>query len=174
MEFLLPAEIRKVIYLDSDTLVVDSIEEMKKTENLFSAVVESGKDGYFNSGVFQTDLVFWRDNNLIEQFEKYLNENPNSLYKDQDALNFVFGSRNKDLDPKFNFQVKNRHSSRDVAILHFSGSRKPWYRSTPNDYYVNIWRTYAKEILGSEYKLTKRRFDLIRKMILNLESLISK
>jgi lipopolysaccharide biosynthesis glycosyltransferase len=169
MEYLIPSNITKVIYLDSDMLIVDSLEELENSQSLFSAVIESDKMNYFNSGVFQTNLEYWRNENVLKLFQSYLNNNPDSLYKDQDALNFVFASKNQSLNPKFNCQVKLRNSFEEIAILHFSGTRKPWYASTPNNYYVSVWRAQAKMILGPKYKLTKRKFDSIRKILIILQ-----
>lgn len=166
---LFPVEVTHVIYLDSDMLILDSLEELEENFDDFSAVLESNKAGYFNSGVFKTSLDIWRKENAIEQFQIFLKTNPHSVYKDQDALNFVFSSRNSALNPKFNCQIKDKNSPKEAVILHYSGTRKPWYASTPNTKYIKLWRVNAKEFLGNNYQLQKREFDFSRRIFLYIQ-----
>ena len=170
---LIPADVKQVIYLDSDVLILNSLEELEGDLSDFAAVLESDKVDYFNSGVFKTNLDIWRNENVIRKFQTFLEANPQSVYKDQDALNFVFSSRNSALNPKFNCQVKDNHSANEAVIVHYSGTRKPWYSSTPNTKYIKLWRMNAKEFLGNNYSLQKRPFDFIRRVILYFQIIFS-
>lgn len=50
--------------------------------------------GYFNSGVLLINLKYWRDNNLTEQFNKFLQTYPERVvFHDQDILKYTLRIR---------------------------------------------------------------------------------
>ncbi len=108
-EFL-PKEIKKVLYLDPDILVINSLQELWETElenHLLGAAVHKGltdivtpinkvrldlDHGYYNSGVLLMNLekaremISWQDiSEVIEEHSAYL------VLPDQDILNFLYG-----------------------------------------------------------------------------------
>lgn len=105
---LLPKDISRVIYLDGDIIVTDSLNELWSTDmhdKAIAAVPDSYNNkiehynrlhypqpmGYFNAGVLLINLDYWRTNNMSDAFCQYASANPNSLYcHDQDILNYVF------------------------------------------------------------------------------------
>lgn len=107
MAKILPKEIDKILYLDSDIIVRGDIGELWNTDisNVeLAAVPDQSCDdirnynriglkplsGYYNSGVLLINLRYWRDHNTGERCIEYVNKNSKSVqYPDQDALNVI-------------------------------------------------------------------------------------
>lgn len=104
---ILPTNIDKILYLDSDIIVRGDIEELWNTDisNVeLAAVLDQSCDdiriynrtglsplsGYYNSGVLLINLRNWRKHNTGERCIEYVNENSKQIqYPDQDALNVI-------------------------------------------------------------------------------------
>lgn len=118
---LLP-NLDKVLYLDCDLVVNDSIKELWNINisNYSMAALPDAilsynivkdylgydyyKDGYINSGVLLINLKYWRENNIQERLVNYLNTHTVKL-PDQDALNIILHGTIKFLHPKWNCHV---------------------------------------------------------------------
>jgi lipopolysaccharide biosynthesis glycosyltransferase len=121
---------RKVIYLDSDVLVLQDIGElyfsnteenivMASQDYLYPTVravseitempgVVSQPEGnpYFNSGVLLIDTEKWTSNKITHKTIEYLKKYPNhSPFADQDALNSTLSDSWGVLTPDWNVQV---------------------------------------------------------------------
>lgn len=101
-------ELDKVLYIDSDVLVLHDLNKIYQTdvEGKYLAVVKDPswffenmhvvelplqeRGFYFNSGVMLMNLKKFRDDGLEAQLEDYTNNNFRT-YMDQDALNVVVG-----------------------------------------------------------------------------------
>jgi lipopolysaccharide biosynthesis glycosyltransferase len=114
---LLP-QVDRVLYLDSDTLVVDSLHPLwDQALDAYVAAVPNvfepqyadrprqlglpAEQTYFNSGVLLFNLTQMRAANCTEQIVSYA-RHESLLWPDQDALNVVLGSRRVDLHPRWN------------------------------------------------------------------------
>jgi lipopolysaccharide biosynthesis glycosyltransferase len=104
---LLPKSIEKVLYLDSDLIVLDSLKDLWETNiKSYSAATPlsiGSKDkeylrrleidetfGYFCSGVLLLNLKYWRENNIFESLIHCIKSQQDKLiFYDQDALNLV-------------------------------------------------------------------------------------
>lgn len=108
---LLPPAVTKAIYLDTDLLVLDDIQQLWDTDlegKPLAAVPDLGilsshrmreqkqdtlglelGDSYFNSGVLIMDLAAWRKNGYTRQVMDCV-EKGNFRHHDQDGLNKVF------------------------------------------------------------------------------------
>lgn len=102
---LLPSQLSKAIYLDSDILVLDSIKEIWNTDlnNIAIAGIEEARSKedkhcdrlgyapsyrYINAGVLLINLDYWRKYNIEEKCRQYYAKNiDRMLYNDQDLLN---------------------------------------------------------------------------------------
>ena len=100
---ILPIGINRVLYLDCDIVVNDSIKdlwEIDMTGKAIAAVRQIGSGheaerlgypiqyGYFNAGVTLLNLDYIRENNVTRKLLSYLNTNSERiLYNDQDVLN---------------------------------------------------------------------------------------
>ena len=119
---LLPKEIEKIIYLDSDLIVRNSLEEMYSYNiedyavgaipDMFEGYIEPYNRlrypqsmGYFNAGVLLININFWRKNNLLEKFIEFATLHPERIVAhDQDILNYVLRNNKLRLPLKYNTQ----------------------------------------------------------------------
>lgn len=121
MDRFLPKEIDKVLYLDCDTIIVDSLEDLWSTDltgYVIGAVSEptiakshkalinfAPEDLYFNSGVLLINLKAWRQQHCEQTILEFYSNNKEFLRApDQDAINAVLHGQIKELSPRFNFR----------------------------------------------------------------------
>lgn len=123
MAKILPNNLNKILYLDSDIIVRGDLKEIWEIDinNMaLGAVLDQSCDdvrhynrtrlpymsGYYNSGVLLINLDYWRNNAVGDTCIRYLNENANSvLYPDQDALNVITYNKWIILPFKYNTQA---------------------------------------------------------------------
>lgn len=123
LESRLPASLHKVLYLDADMLVTDSLKSLYE-ENLQDFAVAAAHDicnddilrynaldyemneGYFNAGMLLINLDWWRKNDVSARALKFIHENPEKcLLNDQDALNHILHGYVKFVSSSFNSMV---------------------------------------------------------------------
>ena len=145
----LPPSIGRLIYIDTDTVVVGNLGELYNAElDAIIGAVEDKEmvfrpelslhksDLYFNAGVLLINLDLWRKFDVTESTIKYISENPNKIvFADQDGLNAVLKGMWQKLDKRFNLmkadipeellQRDYKNFLKDVVIIHYNG-RKPW------------------------------------------------
>ena len=154
---LLPVEVGRVIYLDTDIVVRQPIEELWDTDleghslaavqkpraGEFGEVGLSRESDYFNAGVLLIDLPRWRKRRIGEAaLEFALHRSQRIQGHDQSALNHVLAGNWKRLDPRWNQQFKFfvhtagylrmnraelRELRRDPFIIHYTTASKPWH-----------------------------------------------
>ena len=118
---LLPGRDR-LLYLDSDLIVVDHLRDLYETtdlgDHLLGAVTNvfqhndanrpaelglPSSDLYFNAGVLLMNLAAMREEGCSRQLITYARENAELIsFRDQDALNVVLGERRLALHPRWN------------------------------------------------------------------------
>lgn len=123
----LPHDLDKVLYLDPDILVINSLNtlwEMDVTAYLFAAAAHTGKTemanrvnkirlktntDYFNSGVLLMNLEEARREIVPDELFRFVEDNPMALLlPDQDVLNALYGSRILSLDDaRWNYDARN-------------------------------------------------------------------
>ncbi len=123
LQDLLPQDIDKVLYLDSDSIVIGSFKDLWQLniENYYlGAALEiklnhdtaghakkllglSENDPYINSGVLLINLKKMRENNISANFIEYINSHENITYYDQDTINVVLRNNIKIIDLRYNF-----------------------------------------------------------------------
>ncbi len=125
---LLPESVRRVLYLDCDTVVMRSLGRlwnMNLRGNVMGAVMEPtiyepvkqaiglGKEeAYVNSGVLLIDLERWREQQVEEQLVDFYKKRVGSLFAcDQDVLNGVLKGQICFLPPEYNFCTNYRYFS---------------------------------------------------------------
>lgn len=117
MQDYLPADCKRVIYLDCDVLVMEDLAvlwEVPLEQRVIAAALDLCRgsvsrqrrnfETYFNSGVMLIDLMAWRDEQVADRAVEYLKTNHDSSFPDQDALNHVLEGRWKRLETQWNFQ----------------------------------------------------------------------
>jgi lipopolysaccharide biosynthesis glycosyltransferase len=137
LDELLPGADR-VLYLDLDLLVMDSLLPLWRTPlegRVLAAVTnvpmredrwhtergELGGDPYFNAGVLLMDLALIRREAIGEQLRTFAVENAHRLYwRDQDALNEVLHDRRLSLHPRWNCMNAVMHF--DWAVEYFDAN----------------------------------------------------
>lgn len=117
---ILSKTVSKVIYLDCDTVVTDSLLPIWQEDLgdcLVGAVIEptvplqikqqidlAKHDKYFNSGVLVIDLKKWRQENTEETLLRYYQSKGGNLFAcDQDTINGALKGCIKPLAPRYNF-----------------------------------------------------------------------
>lgn len=127
----------KVIYLDVDTLTINSLYELWQTDlsgfaigACFDSFIEyctndyklnmglSEEELYFNAGVLVIDLEKFKRRNVYSAAMEYLEKYPDIKYQDQDIMNFIFKSDVMFLNSRFNFMptLKNRIKNREPLL----------------------------------------------------------
>lgn len=119
---LIPSSISKVLYLDCDTIVRESLHNLWHTDirGCALAAVQDAQEGkieqfnrlgypsqlgYFNSGVMLINLEYWRKHQLSAQFFDFIRTRPESLVLfDQDVLNYVCRLNKADIPLRYNVQ----------------------------------------------------------------------
>lgn len=116
---LLPNEISRLIYLDSDIVVLDDISKLYSlsldgkpiaaARDFSQSAGEKlglGRASYFNAGVLLLDLDHWRARNLSNVAKAHLMDSHGTLqFADQDALNITFNRSWQELPPRWNTQL---------------------------------------------------------------------
>lgn len=120
---LLPDTIDKVLYLDSDIIINDSIESLYN-QNIDDIAIAAVTDAqfyndefykrldlpknkiYFNSGVMLINLRYWREHHVQERCFACIEKHREQLhFHDQDTLNIVLQDEVKILPITYNFQT---------------------------------------------------------------------
>ncbi len=112
---------------------------------------------YFNSGVMLLDLDRWRATDMRSRVIERIRRVPEAIrYADQCGLNAVLDGAFKPLDPRFNMMtgllsMKPDEARRiygpegvapalaDPAVVHFTGSLKPWRLNTRHPHKQAYW-----------------------------------
>lgn len=155
LPWLFSDDVRRILYLDADLLVLDDVRPIWDLDldgavlggvlDTLDLAIKQGTPGlegvpavtdYFNAGVLLIDLPRWRQERVSERAYAYLKEHPQSPFGDQDALNFACDGLWKKLDPRWNFQDHHETRIADMipterpAIVHFVTGQKPWLPSS--------------------------------------------
>ncbi len=125
MDQLVPEEVKRLIYLDCDTLIVDSLRPLYDlpltdqqalaamadcTRNEYKDQIKlSRTDNYYNSGVLLMDLVAWKKLRCSERILDHMQQ-VRAIYPlpDQDLINVVLKDNIRKGPLRFNLQSPNR------------------------------------------------------------------
>ena len=154
---IIPKEIEKIIYLDTDTIVIGDLWDLydkdigrfplgAALDNQMDARPELGiysKGAYFNSGVLLINTKLWKSNHITKKTVKYLSKNNGQKIRfgDQDALNFILKNNWFPLDQKWNVmkvdipklpQKGYEIFLKDKIVIHYNDRFKPWQISSEN------------------------------------------
>lgn len=116
---LLPDSVQRILYLDGDTIVRESLKDLWDTDLKECAIGASleptyahdkkeliGLKGmpYYNAGVLLIDLANWRNNNVGEKIISFYSSYNGRLFSnDQDAINGSQKGKIYTLSPKYNY-----------------------------------------------------------------------
>ncbi len=115
--------LKKVLYLDCDTLVLDSLLPLWSTpladhyaaavQNLIEPALATRhhalgippEQTYFNSGVLLLNLALMRREGALDRLFQHARQyGPRSIWPDQDSLNYALGPKTLFLHPRWNCQ----------------------------------------------------------------------
>jgi len=112
---LLPRGMERVIFIDADTIITDSLDDLwnQSLESKALAAVREHRlfcvhhnhqyGYYFNAGIMLIDLVKWRQANIISKGLAFATAIPEKLrHSDQDVLNLVFEDNWLNLPDRWN------------------------------------------------------------------------
>lgn len=123
---VLPSNIKRVLYLDCDTVVLSSLKKLWDTDlhsYLLGAVMEptiypcikeeiglKSEEPYFNSGVLLIDLNQWREEKAQKKLLDFYRSKGGRLFAgDQDTINGSLKGRIMPLSPQYNFFTNYRY-----------------------------------------------------------------
>lgn len=136
---LLPENVTKLLYLDGDIIVSDSISELWEqdlTGFALGAVTDESyyldapyerlsypkADGYINAGVLQMNLDYWRTHQVTQRLMDCIDRQADILtFHDQDAINLVLHKEIKRLPARYNLQ---NGFLQDLHFQHFTEELK--------------------------------------------------
>lgn len=114
---LLPDNVKRIFFIDSDTIVVDDISEMIDLDmgNCIIGAVRDGithpykvalgypeNDSWFNMGVMLVDVEKWKKDNSQQKIIEQLKKRKGYVAVDQDLLNITQHGNIMTLHPKYN------------------------------------------------------------------------
>jgi lipopolysaccharide biosynthesis glycosyltransferase len=174
---ILPRNLERILYLDSDIIVRRSLTDLWNTDlcdHALAAVEDSFWDPkagygyveltpgakYFNSGVLLINLDYWKQNSVYERAVEFMRNNPDKLnYYDQDALNAILVHRWINLPAIWNEHalstpgppaLRNKHIV-NPAIVHFVGDDKPWRWSSKHPF-KREYHKYRRKTPWRQYR----------------------
>lgn len=178
---LLPSEIKEVLYLDADLLVLSTLRGLFNLElnDYCIAAVECARfdrhkelrmnkeSNYFNSGVMLINIDVWKRKVITKKVIDFTNKYPERIhFADQCGLNAIINGKWFPLHPKYNLQTAfleseiecNTFSKSDMeeakrypSIIHYTGSSKPWQYMNRHPYKHEYWK-YLEITPFSGYK----------------------
>lgn len=114
---LMPKDVKKILYLDCDIIVKDSIKELLAFDTKEFAVCAvkdcvskyyknkigiDNKDSYINAGVLLLDLEKMRELSISKMMDDFVSRYSSSInYADQDILNGIFSGKFGILPPQY-------------------------------------------------------------------------
>ncbi len=122
---LVPVDVEKILYLDCDMIVRDSLDELwnkdvegkalaacylnnafGRVKNVYQKLGYSEEYKYFNAGMLLINLRYWREHDVQRRFLEYVEKNyENIVYQDQDILNAVCHKEVLHVEPSFNMDL---------------------------------------------------------------------
>ena len=135
---LLPDSCKRAIYLDCDTVVCSSLDDLWKMDlhgNFVGGVLDtlspdnkekiglSRSDSYINAGVLLIDIEAWRNNNVQSKFIQFIKDHDGKVfYQDQGVVNAVLNQKKRVVPPKYNTMTPILTCSYDrfVSLYNFS------------------------------------------------------
>ncbi|MBT8718796.1 glycosyltransferase family 8 protein [Brachyspira hyodysenteriae] len=158
---IIPSNIDKILYLDSDLIATGSLKELflMDIENHYAIVIKhstneknkwsiDGINDYFNSGVLLINNKLWIKNNIEDQFNKFYNNNYKTCFGDQDVLNNVLIGKVKYADMRYNVYAEKGYynTENDIEnpiIIHYLSPEKPWKENCRGTLFIDeFWRYY--------------------------------
>lgn len=150
--YLLPKEVKRILYLDCDIICNGDISDLYNTsfddklligcENMLPTNLKIWEEKnktrlnlpknytYINAGVLLMNIDKYRNVVDKENILSFININRDILiFQDQDVINKLFYKDIKIIDTKYNYQINtisNDDLINDIRLVHYSEKMKPW------------------------------------------------
>ena len=148
LPYVLPAKVKKILWLDADMIVKENIMDFYNTDiSNHYILATKGPDSenkverkkvlgispernYFNAGLILFNIEKIRSEITEDQLREYINDNKTKFkYFDQDVLNVLLGDNA--IYYEENIYNNQRHFSKDnnfkdAQIIHYTSFMKPW------------------------------------------------
>ena len=195
--YVLPLDIEKIIYLDSDIVVHRDINELwnfnlkgkilagvsektcgTDTNGLFlckSGIIKH--EEYFNSGVLLINLNLLRnEEKIIMEGAKFRGEHPECVCFDQDILNYAFAKKSLKLPPDFNVFVVHARRRQELLgrkIYHYAGKIDSFTLGIRDDFY-RLWTSYFMKTPWCDEETFGRLYDGFQQIHVELKNSLAK
>lgn len=147
MARMLPASLDRVIYLDSDLVVIGDLEPLWSMDMAGCTIAGVQDDTamrheqrrgfpsknpskYLNSGVLLIDLEKWRENDCEKRLIDLIGRHERLSHHDQSAINLVLPDEALSISTHWNFMPTivwdEDHVPEQPAVIHYAGACKPW------------------------------------------------
>lgn len=160
---LLPESVERVLYLDCDTVVLQSLKHLWREDleekilgavmepTIYQAVKESidlgEEDPYYNSGVLLVDLKQWREQKIQERLLQFWKDKGGKLFaSDQDVLNGTLKGQIHTLMPRYNFFTNYRYFSYRELVK----QGKTYKAVTPRELWIAKKHPFIVHYMGDE------------------------
>lgn len=156
-------DLDRIIYIDGDTLIINDLAELFKTDmgddyilamvvDRFSyktRVGELNTSNYFNSGMILFDIKKCLEFDFSAKAIKWIHDHSDiAKFPDQDAINVVCDKKILRLNNMYNKQFATNDFidwRKKPVIAHFLSAIKPWMKTSPLGY-AKIYRSYIPNI----------------------------
>lgn len=196
---LIPQNITKLLYIDTDTVVINDLAELYNIDTKGKPVAASSANGpgdvhtklgiahkadYFNAGVLLMNIPEWKKQQITKKAIQYLQDfSENILIADQDALNAVLKNNWLKISNRFNLQYSNVPANlperqlkaylKDKLIIHFTTQFKTWHISCTH-WLKGLYHFYKKKSpKAAEEKYTDFQFSAIKILRLTKRKLLN-
>lgn len=126
--------IDSLLYLDSDTITIGDLNDIKKFNNGIYAAKDAGLieygnslnlNTYYNSGVLYIDKNQWIDNDCQERIIHFLsNNNIKITFPDQDTLNCALKNKIQTLPLSYNLLATAYKLNGLLSKIYFNGNKR--------------------------------------------------
>ncbi len=180
--YILPNDIDRILYLDSDIIcrgnildfyntdfdnnIIVGIENFDASNYKYNIRLELEKDNkYINAGVLLINVNKYKKQFKVEDFNNFISKNSNILdYQDQDVINTMFYKKIKTTNNNYNFQITNIIGYEYNPILvHYTHKIKPWNENYnyPNKakYYYEFLEKKNVNLLNNLIIKQKENYD---------------
>ncbi len=179
-------QLKKAIYIDSDTVVCGNIAEFYNHDlgscyvgacheqamvqtNEYGTYVEKclgiDRNNYFNAGVILINCEQFRKQKILEQFTDLLHVYNFAVTQDEDYLNVICQNHVKFIDQRWNTEVFGNipYPASEFKVIHYIMVSKPWHFSDCR--YGDIFWHYAEmtEVIDDIRKILADYTDEQRK-----------
>lgn len=180
----------RVLYIDVDTIVMSSLEELfaipfegkaclacedygeTETKSKIYNKFMQKTSPYFNSGLMVINLQKWKDENIKKRSYALLeNEMKDPIYADQEVLNVLLENDWKTLNPFWNYPPHVSDYDNLPKVIHFMG-----YKPIYTDYKDKHKDTFYELLKGTKWE--NKEYGIIKKALVKgpykLKSLLVK